>query len=128
MSATGASVKGAPLHANGTRQHPLNAYPNKQLRWSRGPYAKCSSPNPFSILLNTPAERALSWGVKEYTKRVARRDCPDARSLCTSARGGTQVMLVYASVQCMEQRSCGSSTVVALCAAWNGGGLVVSYG
>ena len=34
---------------------------------------------------------------------------PDARSLCVLPRGGTQVMLVYASGQCIEQRSCGCS-------------------
>ena len=34
---------------------------------------------------------------------------PDAKSLCVLPRGGTHVMLVYASGQCMEQRSCGCS-------------------
>ena len=45
--------------------------------------------------------------------------CPDVRSLCVLPRGGTQVMLVYASGQCMEQRKV--FTVVAFCAAWIGG-------
>ena len=68
------------------------------------------------------------WDSKGLAVGAAPTRC-EVLSRCVLPRGGSRVMLAYASGQSTHGAAeLRVSTVVAFCATWNGGGVVMGYG